>query len=192
MKRILFLTTCLGFGGAEKMLTYVANQLCLRGHSIGIINLNSVPSYLNQHKQILNNQIEIFDASNRSSGWKRYKDDLKSSLGYARNFRPDVLIGFAERPNLIAKLLSDIINKPSIMSERGDPNKTNGRRGIVNKIVVHVIDQSVGGFSNSGCSKFLEKIAKKHYYTESHFLLIQNLNIKRKSQKNNSFCREIR
>ena len=158
MKRILFLTTGLGFGGAEKMLTYVANQLCLRGHSIGIINLNSVPSYLNQHKQILNNQIEIFDASNRSSGWKRYKDDLKSSLGYARNFRPDVLIGFAERPNLIAKLLSDIINKPSIMSERGDPNKTNGRRGIVNKIVVHVIDQSAGGvFQTAGAQNFFGK-----------------------------------
>lgn len=29
-----------------------------------------------------------------------------------------MIIGFAERPNLLAKLIADIIKKPSIMSER--------------------------------------------------------------------------
>lgn len=162
MKKILFLTTGLGFGGAEKMLTYVANQLCLRGHRIGIINLNSVPGYLNQHKQSLNNQIEIFNVSNRGSGIKRYKDDLKDSLRYARKFRPDVIIGFAERPNLLAKLIADIIKKPSIMSERGDPNRTNGRRGIANRIVAYIIDQSSGGvFQTEGAQKFFGKKLQK-------------------------------
>lgn len=163
MKRILFLTTSLGFGGAEKMLTYVANQLCLRGHSVGIINLNSVPGYLNQHKQILNNQIEVFNVFNKTSGIKRYGDDLIDSLKYAKKFAPDVIIGFAERPNLLAKLISDIIKKPSIMSERGDPNRTNGRRGISNKIVAYVIDQSDGGvFQTDGAQKFFgEKLQKK-------------------------------
>ena len=163
MKRILFFTTGLGFGGAEKMLTYVANQLCLRGHSIGIINLNSVPEYLNQHKQILNKQIEVFNVFNESSGLKRYKDDLRDSFKYVKKFDPDVIIGFAERPNLLAKLMGDIIKKPSIMSERGDPNRTNGRRGISNKIVAHIIDQSSGGvFQTDGAKKFYgQKLQKK-------------------------------
>ena len=81
---------------------------------------------------------------------------------YAKKFAPDVMIGFAERPNLLAKLISDIIKKPSIMSERGDPNRTNGRRGISNKIVAHIIDQSNGGvFQTDGAQKFFGKKLQK-------------------------------
>lgn len=40
MKKILFVTPSLGFAGAAKMLTFVANQLFLRGNEVHIANLN--------------------------------------------------------------------------------------------------------------------------------------------------------
>ena len=42
MARIIFITNSIGFGGAEKMLTFVANSLSERGHTCAIVNVGGL------------------------------------------------------------------------------------------------------------------------------------------------------
>jgi hypothetical protein len=61
MKKVLFITSGLGFGGAEKMLIFVADSLCSRGYRVSIVNFNSVPAYVNQYKRIINENIKVYE-----------------------------------------------------------------------------------------------------------------------------------
>ena len=42
MKNILFISNCLSFGGAEKMLCFVAESLARKGHRVFIVNLRAI------------------------------------------------------------------------------------------------------------------------------------------------------
>lgn len=162
MSKILFLTGSLGFGGAEKMLTFVANQLNIRGNTVGIINLNRVPDYLKKSKQSIDAGIVVYEIENSGSGIKRCVRDLSFVIKIAKKFKPDILIGFTEKPSLYAKLSSVLLGIPSIMCERGDPNRTNGRKGLNNKIVAAIIERSKGAiFQTEGAQAFFSNNLKK-------------------------------
>lgn len=158
-KRIVFITTSLGFGGAEKMLTFVANQLSQRGHEVSIININSVPGYVNAFQRHISDKIVVhtFDES-----ILKHNNKIKKIIEIAKNFRADVLIGFTEYPNLYAKIAGLFLNIPSIMSERGDPYRTNGRRNIKNRISAAIVGTSKGGvFQTDGAKQFYSKGLQK-------------------------------
>ena len=65
MLRIIFITNSIGFGGAEKMLTFVANSLSERGHICAIVNLGAVPEYVNVYKQNIDEHIDVFNVKDK-------------------------------------------------------------------------------------------------------------------------------
>lgn len=162
MSNILFITNSLGFAGAEKMLTFVANQLSNRGHSCHIINLNAVPNYVNEHKQSISEDIKVFDVKKPESGKSTKVFHIKKIKEIAKEVKADVIIGFTEMPNIYAKVAGFLCGIPSIMSERGDPESTNGRRGIKNKIAVFIENRSKGGvFQTDGARQFFGRGLRK-------------------------------
>ena len=67
MKKIVFITNSLGFGGAEKMLTFVANSLCERGYDCCIINLNAIDDYINEKQQKVDRRILVYTLDKSSN-----------------------------------------------------------------------------------------------------------------------------
>lgn len=157
MKSILFLTPSLGFGGAAKMLAFVANSLAERGHKVSIINLHLTGAQTNQK---LDENVRIYDYNEKANGIKRFKT-VSYIKEIAKKEKADVIIGFTLFPNLYSVFASKSLKIPSIISERGDPYITlNG--GILSKVFVKIINRSSGGvFQTGGAKNFYGKGLQK-------------------------------
>ncbi len=158
--RVLFVTNSLGFGGAEKMLTFVAESLSKRGHKVSIANLNALPDYVNAHRRAVDENIAIYEMENGSH--KSAKDKIRFVWQAAKKEKADILVGFTEMPNAIARLVGLVRGVPSIMSERGDPVQTGIGKGLKNRMVLSLINGSRGGvFQTEGARDFYGKGLQK-------------------------------
>lgn len=160
MARIIFITNSIGFGGAEKMLTFVANSLSERGHTCAIVNLGGVPEYVNTYKQSIDEHIDVFNMKDKIPQ-KNRKEEISAVAQYAKKFRADALIGFTNFPNMYASIVGRILRIPSIMSERGDPTKTlsNTFKDIILKLIIN--SASGGVFQTDGAMSFYGKRLQK-------------------------------
>lgn len=153
MARIMFITNSIGFGGAEKMLAFVANSLFDRGHSCAIVNLGAVPEYVNAYKQSVNESIDVFNLKDEIQQKNRISE-IKKVANYAKEFQADVLIGFTNFPNMYAVIVGRMLHIPSIMSERGDPARTLPNT-FKDRILKKIIDRASGGvFQTDGAKAF--------------------------------------
>ncbi len=160
MKRILFITNSLGFGGAEKMLAFVAGGLCRRGHSVAVVNLNNVPEYVNAHMQTLEEGIRLFSLK-LPRGQNKNVYYIREIRKIAKDFRADVLIGFTTFPNMYARIVGTLLGIPSMMSERGDPAITMGST-LKSRLSLAIINTSRGGvFQTEGARDFYGKGLQK-------------------------------
>lgn len=151
----MFVTNSLGFAGAEKMLTFVANQLSLRGHTCAIINLNAVSNYVNVHQQSVADAVTVHTIGQPPKGMNKNLFRIKEIYKTAKDLRTDVLIGFTAMPNFYVKIVGTLLGIPSIMSERGDPERTGMGKGLKSKIVLSVVNRSRGGvFQTEGAKAF--------------------------------------
>lgn len=152
---ILFITNSIGYGGAEKMMNFVTDTLVSNGNSVTILNLNTVSHEISQHKQHLNSAIEII--SLESPKKNRHLVFITNICSLVRKKKIDVILAFTMFPDFYAKIASWITGVPSIMSERGDPNRTFGR-GLKDKFMRFVINCSPGAvFQTKEASLFYSK-----------------------------------
>lgn len=154
---IVFITPSIGYGGAAKMLTFVANQLHKRGHRISIINLKTTSGEV---AQTVNEGISVFDVNGSVSTVKKLGvvDKVKK---IAKVEKADLLIGFTMFANLYAVLAGKALGIPSIVCERGDPKRTVGS-GLKDKLVMMIINSSKGGvFQTDGAMEFYSKGLQK-------------------------------
>ena len=120
--KIMFCVLCLNYGGAEKNLCIVANELCKRGHDIYICNLNYLPTV-----QYIDNSVTVIDAPSFSTrGVKRFQQ-LNFIIKCCKDIHPDLLVSFLYIPNILTPIAGKILHIPTIISERGDPSKRNGK-----------------------------------------------------------------
>ena len=154
MRRIVFITNSMGFGGAEKMLTFVANSLAERGHACCIINLNTVGDYINEKQQPVREGVKLFTVTGSPTGFRRHAFKVREIYRIAKEFNADILIGFTAFPNFYAKVVGDLLRIPSIMSERGDPSRT-AVGNWKSKVLLSFINRSRGGvFQTDGAKVF--------------------------------------
>lgn len=161
MKNIVFITGGLGFGGAEKMLCFVASQLSLRGYSVSVINLNSVSDYAKVKLQNLEEKIMVFEIEDSGKRGLRRFEQIKQTAKIAKKVNADIIVGFTAMPNFIAKTVGMLFHIPSIMSERGDPFITWGS-SFADKVMLHFINRSAGGvFQTEGAKVFYSEGLQK-------------------------------
>ena len=106
--RILFVISSLDMGGAEKILTTVANYFDKMGHSVTIVTAS-----INRPFFTLNSKIDLIKL-NLSGSLKliiRLKEVIISS-------NPDIIISFMSEMNILALTASKLSNRPIIVSER--------------------------------------------------------------------------
>lgn len=141
--KISFVTDCLGYGGAEKMLLFVANGLSDLGHDVAIFNLNTIET---SNKENLNlKKIKVIEAG------FQYKNQIVTNVQYvsftvkaARKHQTEVIVGFKKLANFCAVIAGKLLNVPSIVSERGDPAVSFRSRTIFNRMKLYTINKANG------------------------------------------------
>ncbi len=148
MANILFVTNSISFGGAAKILCFVAESLHKRNHNVCIVNLKATKNVTTYERNV-NVGIAVYTVE--SKGRSGQIAEIKK---IAKEFSANVIIGFTGFPSFYASLVGKALRIPSIMSERGDPNRTN-TTSIKSAIVNFIVNRCSGGvFQTDGARTF--------------------------------------
>lgn len=140
-----------GFGGAEKQITILANQLSLRKHEVHFIVLGEdnrcyeIDPEVNVHSLIeVEKGNKIHKILNRRKILVKKLKELRCDIVINFNFQSAYLLAFSNKKS-IGKVL---------YSERGDPGdkEYSGILGIIRKITLHHIDAFV--FQSKGAQEY--------------------------------------
>jgi GalNAc-alpha-(1->4)-GalNAc-alpha-(1->3)-diNAcBac-PP-undecaprenol alpha-1,4-N-acetyl-D-galactosaminyltransferase len=132
-KRIVFLIGSMGRGGAERVISILANHYSGKGWKVDIILLLN-----NRCEYELNKNVSIIPICNQTKTRLRQLPNWISSIRkYVKENKPDRIVSFIARINIIT-IISCIGLKQSItVSERNDPTKDG--RGILVKIGTNLL-----------------------------------------------------
>lgn len=156
--RIALLGHLHGFGGAEKSLIMLANQLVERGHSVELVSFTSDVKVRPLDERVKYTFIPDVDGNKIKRLIGRYKNlDV-----YLKNNKPDVAVSFWFQLAIFAMFASKKYNFQVIYSERGDPKdiEYNGLNGVIRSLFLPLVDGFV--FQTNGAKKcFSSNIQKK-------------------------------
>ena len=117
--KIAFIISSLGSGGAERVLSLMANYWALKNYSLIVITLdNSTPFYLLEdgiqveQLSMLKNSGSVFSAV--ANNITRIKNIKKKLI----EIDPDIVISFMTETNILSTICCRLINKPIIIAER--------------------------------------------------------------------------
>ncbi len=157
---IIFIINNLGFGGAEKMATFVANSLAKRGHIVTLFVLNDTSSSYQQLDEKI--RLYCYNKEQKTNTFLQYYEWARFFAPLAKKIVPDVLISFLGIPNLVCVLLAKILHIPSIISERGDPCTAFNDGRFVTKLLLWLYNHSSGAvFQTLEASLFYDKKLQK-------------------------------
>lgn len=151
--RISFVTANLGSGGAERVISLLANQFCLRGHEVEIIFFRDrlVFYELDERVKVVISGEECHsDAMWRKMLWLRK---------YIKTTKPDVVIPF--RVSVYCTTILSLFgsNIPIVASERIDPHIPDSYWTVLRKLLLpfvkHLVVQT--SYIKSYYPKFIQK-----------------------------------
>lgn len=126
MKKIAFILGSMGRGGAERVISILSRSYAERGYQTDIIVLLS-----NEVGYELHPSTRLIDLSGKTtSRIKRLPFWIKSLRAYAKENKPDVIVSFAARINIIVLNAVRGIKTKLVLSERNDP-RYDGRSKVV-------------------------------------------------------------
>ena len=156
--KLLFVGFLHGYGGAEKQLIMLSNQMAERGHDVYLLSLSQ-----NNPCYPINEQVHYFFQEDESNNKvinvvERYKY-LKARIF---DITPDVIVHFNVQPAFLCSLMGKKIASKTIYAERGDPydKEYSGVNGLIRAFMM----QKIGGFvfQTSGAQKcFCENIRNR-------------------------------
>ena len=157
-KRIAFLLGSMGRGGAERVISILSKEYAACGWDTDIALLLS-----NTVDYILDDTTRILDFSGSTSGrLMRAPMWLKSIRSYVKKEKPDVVVAFTARINVMTLLACMGLKTKTVISERNDPRHDG--RGFVTKLLTKLLYPSADAIvfqTNRAKVYFNEKIQKK-------------------------------
>jgi glycosyltransferase involved in cell wall biosynthesis len=139
MKKILFVTSALSYGGAGKMIAYLANAFAeFEEYNVSIY----VELFPGVHYS-MNPKINIIQESKHFKSYlSRHFLEIFQMRKRIKEFNPDLVISFQTNQNALAVLGTRGRHIPVIISERGDPYLLNS---VFEKMKRWVISHAEGG-----------------------------------------------
>ena len=122
--KVLFIASSLSYGGAEKMLTFVANGLSEKKHIVSIANLMEEQ----EEVQPLTKDIKVERIITKNTRYIEKLEKIRKLRQYIKNEGPDIVVAFKSTPAWIACLATTFLHVPVIFSERCDPYIENLKR----------------------------------------------------------------
>lgn len=126
MKKITFILGSMGRGGAERVISILSDYYAKKGYQTDIIVLlkNEVGYKLDESTRVIDFSGGITSRLKRLPFW------IKSIKKYVKENKPDVIVSFAARINVIVLHACKKLKTKIIVSERNDP-RLDGRSKLV-------------------------------------------------------------
>ena len=124
--RVIFTIPSLSAGGAERVLTILANGWAAQGWDVGIISLNdnSCQSFYPLHRRIGWTRLGLLkEAATPLVGLWNNLERLQALRATIRQGKPQVVISFIDTMNMLTLLATRGLKVPVVISERSDPLK---------------------------------------------------------------------
>ena len=153
--RILFVISCLSYGGAEKNLMLVANHM-RENNEVAICNFNEHDTRQWIHPEIVYYEQARWVTSEKKLDWVNLrKAQYKFLKKTCESFTPDIIVSFLPIPNALAVLCGRKLHIPVIISERADPYQNISK---IDKIIHFIYGFAAGAvFQTEGAKKFYQK-----------------------------------
>lgn len=153
--KILFIIDELGYGGAPKMLTDLANNFSLNDFEVLVYGYAS-----NTHHYRFEDSVEFIPGSKfHENYYLRHFQKIPQVRKTIKKIKPDVVVSFMPNPNVLSIIGTRFTKIPVIISERGDPAVY---KGIISKIKYFFYNFSnTIVFQTEGARDFFNKRIKK-------------------------------
>ena len=149
-------------GGAEKVLTMLANHYVEKGHQVEIVML--LGHRVEREHFDLNESVDIVDLSIEGSYIKNILGWLKRIRKHVKGTNPDAIISFIGRINALVLTALVGIKVPVLISERSDPHH-DGRGALMLKYCDLIYRKaSAIAFQTSYQRNCFSKAHKEHSY----------------------------
>ncbi len=121
MKKIAFHLNCLCQGGAERVVSNLANQFANEGYKVYVAT-----EWYDQDEFKLDDKVErvhvgLREGDDKKNGLTKFLLRVKYLKEFTKKYQPDVLIAFAHRANYRALMAAGNMNVPVIVCCRTDP-----------------------------------------------------------------------
>jgi glycosyltransferase involved in cell wall biosynthesis len=126
--RVIFTIPSLSAGGAERVLTILANGWAAQGWEVRIISLNdnSCQSFYQLDRRIVWTRLGLLrEAANPLVGLWNNLERVQALRTSIRQGKPQVVISFIDTMNILTLLATRGLKVPVVISERSDPLKHN-------------------------------------------------------------------
>lgn len=138
-KHITFVLGSLGRGGAERVVSILSNDYIKKGWDVDILLL-----LFNNIDYKIDKKIRIFDFTGKyKSRLKNLPYWITSIHKYIKNNKPDIILSFAARINIITYIATIGLEKKLFVSERNDPKK-DGRTKLVDMATKYIYPRTDG------------------------------------------------
>lgn len=157
--KIMFYTSSMGKGGAERVISVLANELIKDNEVCIVVNtLKNMAYELNQKIKSL----ELDDQYNNSNIYRNIKRIITTKKIINKE-KPDIIISFLPMPSYRILMLKRMLkNIPIIISDRNDPKEE--YKTLINKILMTILYKRADGFvfqTKEQKEYFSEKIQEK-------------------------------
>lgn len=151
MIKVMFVINNLSYGGAQKILTYVANLLNRNEFSVCVLNqAQEIPAF-----RALNEDVMILGHKSFTRRYIRRFQELRYIVKTVKKENIDVIVSFLDIPNFFATIAGLLCHIPVIISERGDPSQAT----IINKMMQNFeVFASGAVFQTEGAKAYYPKL----------------------------------
>lgn len=135
LKRILFYINTLQRGGAERVMTNLANQFSLHGYDVLLVT-----SFGEENEYPVEPSVQrenLFPAHIDGGFFKRNYVLTIALRRKIKEFQPDLVVSFMREPNFRAVLANAFLKSKCVVSVRNDPNRE--YTGVVNRILAKLL-----------------------------------------------------
>ncbi len=121
MKRIAFHLNCLARGGAERVVSNLANQFSAQGYEVYIATEWQEDNEYPVDSKVHRVHVGLRDEDEKKNRVTKFFLRIKYLKQFVREYKPDVLIAFAQRANYRALMAAGNSDIPVVISVRTDP-----------------------------------------------------------------------
>ena len=151
--KVLLVITSLGVGGAEKVVTSLADQLVDLGHEVVIAYLTGDALTVPKHDCIRLVNLKVNSARGLGSGYLQLRKIIKE-------FKPDVVHSHLVHANILCRMLRPTIAIPRLISSAHNTNEEGRFRMLAYRLTDQLTDISTN-VSDEAVEAFIEQNAVK-------------------------------
>lgn len=151
--KVLLVITGLGVGGAEKVVTSLADQLVDLGHEVVIAYLTGEALTVPKHDCIRLVNLKVNSARGLGSGYLQLRKIIKE-------FKPDVVHSHLVHANILCRMLRPTITIPRLISSAHNTNEEGRFRMLAYRLTDQLTDISTN-VSDEAVEAFIEQNAVK-------------------------------